>query len=1030
MPLQEIPFNIVPRVGAKPSAGELNRAGKAIQRVTNLSGPGMHGDGTGYHFRPADSEFLYAQLLEADDAVPPAYSWVQVIPDGRGSFVIPGDATQGSFSNFPAYEFDGKAAPVPSYVLLYKGQGPWMYFEGGQDGSLIWYTEYLHIENLQPNIKPGKVLTNNEYIGDIAARVNSGDFGGISHLHWGLGDGINYLYPRVDNWDRSNIGQTVDLASFFNTTYSVPIAFGHRTGVTGPHTLHFSTSQLSQITSRLGTPVDLSAFPTARILQSSSEHFSYEYYCIDWTSATVDGLGNPTPSSADAGKRVYNTITTEDVLTTVVYIDNVDSNTDTGTEHIGWAVILRHELAPTQITHDIPLIPLWSRPTSGFPTLQGHASQIQFHSDYPLSFEGSFAHIGLPPSTGTTTSISILPPGIPAPGSIYFDITTSLIYVYNGSIWVPYASDCWEALEIEIDTDENDYDPATFRWIRFTRSSSPANVNITGFLAPVEDNPDGCPLLITYKGLTTGGSGYPNTITLKYDDAGSAAGNHILNAETLANDIVLHSGMSVLLRYDGTTGAYRVVSVGTGPFRGTNGSSPGTTGLVPAPSTGDQNKFLRGGGVWDTPTAAASLEIKELDGVPDLTLISVVILDQSTGLSLSQPGAGQAQITLLAASAVQWGVITTSTQIWAGDKYFNGDVTTLGNSLFNKQESLDRPVISNAVTVSPLTSYIAWANVPDGDDEEIFSVSESGAGIENGPGLVLKTTGGSSKALLKITPTQARLRGTRLGDIISIDQSHGGSTALPAYGIGYGSNNGTGQSGTINAVDFVQITGSAGNPFAPLTLSYGYHVVEYSGGICTSISPTRLFGSRIGGTTTSPAPGTGPGGNPISPQSAQSGSFMLAAQRAASDFPVSGTQQELISQPPGYQFTDYTVEIVEAFSQSLAGNPTVDIGTAGNPTAYISSGNLNQSRGKFIISSPVSLGSGLNSLIDPTSIKVRVNYSGVLTAGNFRVHLHYEYVTDVGLAAPQTFRPLLSLPEDPAPEEGFGSLSGLFFSPN
>ncbi len=179
-----------------------------------------------------------------------------------------------------------------------------------------------------------------------------------------------------------------------------------------------------------------------------------------------------------------------------------------------------------------------------------------------------------------------------------------------------------------------------------------------------------------------------------------------------------------------------------------------------------------------------------------------------------------------------------------------------------------------------------------------------------------------------------------------------------------------------------------------------------------------------------PVAGTGTGGAPLPTGTGGTalvqtpGSFMLAAQRAASDFPVSGTQQELIAQPPGFKFTDYVVEIVQPFVQSVPGSPTVDIGTVSSPTAYIAGGNLAQARGGFAISPPVLTLGGLNSLIAPTSIKVRVNYTGSLLSGEFRVHLKQDYVADVGLAAPSTIGPRITLPPDEADEGGFAIIRG------
>jgi hypothetical protein len=88
----------------------------------------------------------------------------------------------------------------------------------------------------------------------------------------------------------------------------------------------------------------------------------------------------------------------------------------------------------------------------------------------------------------------------------------------------------------------------------------------------------------------------------------------------------------------------------------------------PARRVGDTNGrsvFLAGA----PGSAGGSLEVKEADGSPDYTGITIIQVDQVTGFLLTQPGAGQAKLAMLSASSSQIGVVDLSAQtLGAGTK--------------------------------------------------------------------------------------------------------------------------------------------------------------------------------------------------------------------------------------------------------------------------------------------------------------------------------------------------------------------------
>ncbi len=724
-----------------PTVSDFNHLLEALERITYQRGPLTSSDGAGLRSREISWSPILARITDIDRtpslSVPTpsgAYSWVQVYSVEDGTTAENSWKLTGEITTYPAFELNGNLnVPIGSIVQLLPGDGNFFVFcsPSPSTSHTVWYTEYLHIENLQSSIQPGNVIAKDEYIGDIAIRVNPADFGGSAHLHWGLGDGINDFHPQ-DQFIDSNIGQTLDLVPYFEATYGIPTASDHLGAVSPPNPQHLSATQISLIKTRTQLPISLAEFPAAQMFQHSTEHSSYEYFCIDFAS-NLDP-----PNDTSAGEKVYNTILTDDVLTTVLFVEHIDNEIDPDGHRLGWIVILKHELLSEQVPEDIPLIGIWSRPDSpDFPEFQGYASHIQFHESYPLTRTGSILYVGpsgagynltveeadgnpsytnidtiifdqddgfevsqpapgqvqinLPPqltiseldgspiysninsivldqsdgfvltqpSPGEVRIDMVHPANVlnvgeldgsplytnvdtllfdqsdgfvvtnPAPGTVRIDLTGAgfnltvmeedtspsysnintiifdeddgFILTQPGANQVHVAlpnSQCWEALDDDIDANQNDYDPLGYKWIRFTRGSSPANVDITGFLAAPDD---GCPLLITYTHLTGGGSGFPNTITLKVNSGSSSVGNKIIGPETSNNDLVLYSGMSVLLRYDLGDGVWRIVSIGVGPFRGATGSAAGTTGLVPIPASTDNVKFLRGDKTWAVP---------------------------------------------------------------------------------------------------------------------------------------------------------------------------------------------------------------------------------------------------------------------------------------------------------------------------------------------------------------------------------------------------------------------------------------------
>lgn len=93
----------------------------------------------------------------------------------------------------------------------------------------------------------------------------------------------------------------------------------------------------------------------------------------------------------------------------------------------------------------------------------------------------------------------------------------------------------------------------------------------------------------------------------RIDDLAEGEDNADLDTSTSRHGLCpkLSGSTSQFLRGDGTF----ATPPGMSPFTGTDGSAVGTNGLVPAPATTDENKFLNADGTWKSVAAAAAEDV-------------------------------------------------------------------------------------------------------------------------------------------------------------------------------------------------------------------------------------------------------------------------------------------------------------------------------------------------------------------------------------------------------------------------------------
>lgn len=120
-----------------------------------------------------------------------------------------------------------------------------------------------------------------------------------------------------------------------------------------------------------------------------------------------------------------------------------------------------------------------------------------------------------------------------------------------------------------------------------------------------------------------------------------------------------------------TTPTFRALTAADLPIFVASGAGH-KAGAVPDPGvTSGTTKFLREDATWQTPTFSSSIEVKESDGTPDVTGVSILAFDQATGFTVTNNGGGQ--VTVACTSCGGGGGTTAFRQ----DQYTGDGSTTI-----------------------------------------------------------------------------------------------------------------------------------------------------------------------------------------------------------------------------------------------------------------------------------------------------------------------------------------------------------------
>lgn len=151
--------------------------------------------------------------------------------------------------------------------------------------------------------------------------------------------------------------------------------------------------------------------------------------------------------------------------------------------------------------------------------------------------------------------------------------------------------------------------------------------------------------------------------------------------------------------------AFRALVAADIPVFVASGASHKPGGVPDPGASAGTSKFLREDSSWQTPTFSSSIEVKEVDGSPDVTGVSILRFDSSSGLSVTDNTGGVA--TVACTSCGGGGAIATKTDAWDGDgstvDFTATSTPTTNGTLLVTLNGLAQPPTAYSITSSILT---------------------------------------------------------------------------------------------------------------------------------------------------------------------------------------------------------------------------------------------------------------------------------------------------------------------------------------
>ena len=250
--------------------------------------------------------------------------------------------------------------------------------------------------------------------------------------------------------------------------------------------------------------------------------------------------------------------------------------------------------------------------------------------------------------------------------------------------------------------------------------------------------------------------------------SGDNSGNSIISINNIGDVYIDNSVLAdkQILVYNETTQKWENTSLSTiintaiGVFTGATSQTTGTSGLVPAPQAGDQNKYLRGDKTWHT------IEIPSFDP----NVFSAVSNNVITLTGITQAAVGT--IPMKTNAGIQW------TSLSAGN--ISREITTMEDLLLAIEEGTSRQDIIYMIPVEePIDSSNQYEEymVINGEIELIGTIGDVNlSDYITTP--VFNTTVGNLNNTITSINSRVTFIETKIGDLNQLILSTGNSTLV------------------------------------------------------------------------------------------------------------------------------------------------------------------------------------------------------------------------------------------------------------
>lgn len=214
-----------------------------------------------------------------------------------------------------------------------------------------------------------------------------------------------------------------------------------------------------------------------------------------------------------------------------------------------------------------------------------------------------------------------------------------------------------------------------------------------------------------------------------------------------------------VLMYDMTTNKWKNTSLASEignlikVFDGAKEDAHGTSGLVPAPTVGDINHFLKGDGTWANPTAQVESDLSELTAVVNTLVGTDVGVSVATIATAKAQAAAQSAIARILDSAPESFDTLKEVATWIENHPKAADFTALSNRVTDIEAVLDGtegvPGLVSVVNTMKgnVSNLMEWQTAANGN---ILALQSNVAGLQGSLNSLLETVGEHTDSIADI----------------------------------------------------------------------------------------------------------------------------------------------------------------------------------------------------------------------------------------------------------------------------------------